>query len=219
MRSVEVWLAGVATAALVLGCGGQFSVIGSDGNDGGARSDSGSGGDSGGGGTSDGGTGEAGTGEGGGTGPSCPVSQPPPGGACPAIGLECEYGTDPNPACDPIVQCTASGWQSLGPSACPGGTCPATYGQVPVSQGCMPTNLTCDYPEGTCICSLGTGPVGLSPHWMCWPAMPGCPSPRPRMGTPCGQPGLSCDYGACAGGVQLECKDGVWQQALTPCPV
>ncbi len=220
MRFVDGWLAGVATAALLSGCGGNFSVIGSDGNDGGARSDSGGSSDSGAGQDSGGGTSDGGTGEGGGTGPACPVSPPPLGGACLTLGLECEYGSDPNPACDQLVQCTSSGWQSAGgPTTCTGGTCPATYAQVPVGQSCVPTNLTCDYPEGTCICSLGTGPIGTSPHWICWPATSGCPSPRPRIGSPCGQPGLSCDYGACAGGVELECKDGTWQQALTPCPV
>ena len=47
----------------------------------------------------------------------------------------------------------------------------------------------------------------------------GCPEPRPRIGSSCTQPGLSCDYGSCTGGVLLQCTDGSWQMVDTPCPI
>jgi hypothetical protein len=46
----------------------------------------------------------------------------------------------------------------------------------------------------------------------------GCPEPRPRIGAACTQSGLECDYGACFGGVALDCQGGYWQQAQVACP-
>jgi hypothetical protein len=49
--------------------------------------------------------------------------------------------------------------------------------------------------------------------------MQGCPDPRPRIGSACTTSGLDCDYGACTGGVNVECVSGAWQQQNTACPV
>jgi hypothetical protein len=47
----------------------------------------------------------------------------------------------------------------------------------------------------------------------------GCPEPRPRIGDVCSEPALTCDYGACTGGIELQCEDGYWQREEVPCPV
>lgn len=46
---------------------------------------------------------------------------------------------------------------------------------------------------------------------------PGCRSPRPDIGTPCSDTGHICNYGACSGGVALECADGTWQVTSFAC--
>jgi len=49
------------------------------------------------------------------------------------------------------------------------------------------------------------------------PSNKGCPEPRPDIGTACSQPNLSCSYGACKGGIALQCTGGLWQQEATAC--
>jgi hypothetical protein len=61
--------------------------------------------------------------------------------------------------------------------------------------------------------------VTPNPIWTCSQPAAGCPNPRPRIGSSCSQDGLSCNYGACSGGVEVQCKDGYWQQANVPCPL
>ena len=46
---------------------------------------------------------------------------------------------------------------------------------------------------------------------------PGCPSVRPRIGTACSQPSQACDYGACAGNVNLACVGGSWEDVPLDC--
>jgi hypothetical protein len=90
---------------------------------------------------------------------------------------------------------------------------------VPVGQACSPAGLDCAYAEGQCNCT-GTVPVaGPKPEWQCSTPADGCPEPRPRIGDACSQPGLACDYGACSGGIGLQCTDGYWQREIVPCPV
>jgi hypothetical protein len=135
------------------------------------------------------------------------------------VGLQCEYGTNPNPACNTDYTCGATGWSypPHGP-ICPTGTCPASYSAVPQGKSCTPAGLDCSYPEGQCNCAE-TLPVSTGgPVWQCATPAPGCPSPRPDIGSACTQTGLECDYGACTGGVMLQCKDGYWQEVVTPCP-
>ena len=103
------------------------------------------------------------------------------------------------------------------------GSCPATYASVPSGDPCQPAGFVCAYPEGTCECSDLGGPVrivdgGIGPRWQCEPAQSGCPSPRPDIGTPCADPGVSCDYGECSGGIALNCTDGTWQSGPVACP-
>jgi hypothetical protein len=101
-----------------------------------------------------------------------------------------------------------------------GETCASTYAAVPVGQPCSAQGFACGYPQGDCYCSLGGGPVSMGPpKWICVATPAGCPGPRPNIGAACSQPGLSCNYGACLGGVQLQCEEGQWQEQEVPCPV
>jgi hypothetical protein len=77
--------------------------------------------------------------------------------------------------------------------------------------------VDCAYPEGQCNCSE-TLPVSTGPVWQCFSPKGGCPEPRPRFGSACSQPSLTCDYGACAGGVAMDCNGGYWQPAGVACP-
>jgi hypothetical protein len=154
----------------------------------------------------------------------CPASPPAGGGSCPNTGLECEYGTNPNPTCNELYDCTNSGWLNASPpvTCAPQSECPANYlGPMSQNQPC-PTSeedLTCAYPQGTCICSEGGLAREGGPFWTCIATTPTCPSPRPRVGTACSDPGTQCNYGSCEGGITIVCEDGVWQEDnMVACP-
>jgi hypothetical protein len=133
--------------------------------------------------------------------------------------MQCEYGNNPNPACNDIESCTSNGWSDPPPGpACPTGTCPATYAQVPQGQACTPQGLDCAYPQGQCNCDSEPESAKQTPVWLCSTPATGCPEPRPDIGTACSQSNLSCDYGACTGGIALQCTGGLWQQEATACP-
>jgi len=151
---------------------------------------------------------------------ACPHSAPPEHTSCPLSGLRCEYGADPNPACNQVYQCgPGTGWLVEPYGACAKGTCAATYASVPQNQDCTTNGLTCAYPEGECICTQDFGgPVRQTPGWFCIAAQSGCPSPRPDIGSACSTPDAQCDYGACSGGVGLSCTDGRWQESAVTCP-
>ncbi len=152
---------------------------------------------------------------------ACPSNPPTPGGSCSTNTLTCEYGTNPDPSCNQMFQCTSGAWvdQSTGTYCPPQQTCPGSYAQVPVNQDCTPQTLTCAYPEGECICTTSFGGLQKqTPAWNCFPKIDGCPSPRPDIGSSCTTPGQNCDYGACSGGVALGCVNGVWQRAEVLCP-
>jgi hypothetical protein len=206
LRGTWGWLGAAATLALV-GCGGTTFSSGLDGGPGGQDAA----------GTPDGAPGPDAPGP----GPQCPPSVPPSGGACPAVGLECEYGTSANPSCDTVAECTSGGWQYAG-TACPVGVCPESYSVASMGGGCTPQGLECGYLQGTCSCTYGFGgPIlldGGGPRWICMPLSPGCPSPRPDLGTACTQEGETCDYGACTGGVVLDCSGGAWKRGVQACP-
>lgn len=217
-------------AALVIGalsaiaCGGSSFVDGSGdagrdaGGDGGG-SGSGSGSSSGSGSGSSSGSSGGGSGSSsGGTPTACPATLPGAGGACARVGLVCEYGSDPDPGCNQLETCETNGWSKPAAGRCVTGVCPAHYGDVPVGKDCTAPGLDCAYLEGQCDCA-GTAPVsGPTPVWQCATPQPGCPEPRPRLGSACSRPGLSCDYGACTGGVDVQCSDGVWKEEPTICP-
>jgi hypothetical protein len=145
---------------------------------------------------------------------------PPSGGTpCPSVGLECEYGNNPNPACNDIETCEQNGWSYPTPGpACPTGTCPATYADVPQGKACTPLGLDCAYAEGQCNCDTEIESANQNPVWLCTTPAAGCPDPRPTIGSACNQPNLDCDYGACTGGIELGCLDGTWQVEGTACP-
>jgi hypothetical protein len=157
----------------------------------------------------------------------CPESVPTPGSACSREGLECEYGTSQYPGCDIVVQCSSGAWQnqSFGGN-CPSGPnpagCPASMSDVHPGAVCNPQVGACHYPLGQCYCGQFFGPPvpaldGGVPEqtWTCDDPGPGCPQPRPRLGTPCTAEGQSCMYLTCDFGQQ--CTGGLWQGQFVGC--
>jgi hypothetical protein len=170
--------------------------------------------------TVDGGTGtDSGT-DGAPVGWECPASPPTAPSACPHDTLKCEYGTNPDPSCNQQFLCTGGSWvnQTTGTFCPPQSDCPSTYAQVPANQDCTPNQLQCAYPEGECICTTSFGGLQKqTPAWNCIPKVTGCPSPRPDVGSSCAG-SQHCDYGACSGGIAIDCVNGVWQQDEVLCP-
>jgi hypothetical protein len=161
-------------------------------------------------------------------GPACPAAQPAVGAPCSHESLECEYGTSQYPGCDAIVQCSAGFWgTAFGPAGfCPTGPnpdgCPASMNDV--SDGgvtCGTPGQTCHYALGQCYCGDVFGPPiepvdgGPPVTWSCDDPGPGCPQPRPRVGSPCTQEGQSCQYLACDWAQQ--CTGGLWQAQPEGC--
>jgi hypothetical protein len=157
---------------------------------------------------------------------SCPASEPPAGATCKDNGLDCEYGSNPDLSCNSLASCENNVWSypdGTDPN-CPINTCPVTYDRITPGGRCDTAGSSCAYPAGTCSCG-SEGPPMISidggvggPTWHCAPATAACPSPRPRIGTPCSGT-QSCDYGACAGGIALMCTDGTWQESYVACPL
>ena len=200
------WACGGATFNSISGDGGSDGdSSSSSGSSGGS---SGSGGGSGGGSSSGSSSGGSGSSSGGGT--ACPVGLPPyEGSACPDIGMECEYGILANPVCTEIFVCTSSGWSTMAPPTCPTGTCPATYADISQGQDCTPQGISCAYAEGQCNCSSLSLSVNRSAVWQCSIPAPGCPRAASlSRHVDRSQSGLSCDYGACSGGIAEQCTDG-----------
>ena len=231
MRVRTISLLAVFVSGLAVGCGGAFVPIDSTGGDGG-------GGDSGvqdGGGPADAGGGDAVTHDAP-TGqdapapwsPACPDAPPKPGDACTQQTVQCEYGTATwNVACDTTFQCENAVWTTIKPSyeACtpePGpnpAACPASYSAVPTGTACH-NNITCTYPEAVCACDYGFGGPppdfdgGIAGSWGCVPE-PGCPMPRPRLGSACSIEGTFCTYETCTYG--QTCINGMWQSQPMAC--
>jgi len=210
-----------ATAFAVLaGCGGTVVTTGGDGSTG---SDSGSDSPS----SPDSGTDAPPPGTDGGkpTG-ACPANPPALGATCSPTSLVCEYGSNPDEQCNQIFDCTSTGWNDdTTKGICPVAECPASYAAIatPADQtACTVEGAECVYPsQGTCLCTSDPGGLPLvgGPVWDCIAATPTCPSPRPRLGSPCSSEGSTCDYGACTGGISLECTGGVWQKnTMVACP-
>jgi hypothetical protein len=165
---------------------------------------------------------------------ACPSSAPALGSACSLPEAEeCEYGGSWWLGCNLVLRCTQGAWKAApAEQQCvqqdAGGSCPATWAEasaVDAGIGMCPAP-GCQYPEGYCECLVGCGGGGairepqLAGHWYCAPSTPRCPSPRPDLGTSCGDSDASCQYGtACGCGEQLFCTGGVWQGfSLPPCP-
>jgi hypothetical protein len=186
----------LAFSIVLVGCGGDVFTGGDSGTDSGGN--------------------DAGLG-------SCPSSPPAAGSACVSTkgGPKCEYGSNPDPNCNQTFVCTSNVWvdQTSGTICAPQSLCPATYASVPNGQTCTTNQLSCAYAEGECICTTSVGGLATTtPQWDCFPKQQGCPSPRPDIGSACSTPDQSCDYGACSGGVAMQCTDGAWQQTFTVCP-
>ena len=163
----------------------------------------------------------------------CPSSAPAQGIACAAMSLECEYGSDPNIACDTVARCDTKGWNVTSPSAsgCPtpplGPTCPATFAAVKEGAACS-TPTTCGYQQGTCSCAVYCGPqyplghacdAGTPTTWHCeGGGGMGCPDGRPRIGSACATDQQACSYGDC-NSIGVVCQSGTWHSALHGCPI
>ncbi len=153
----------------------------------------------------------------------CPASAPSAGETCTRAGLECEYGSSPNPACNDLWTCSGSTWTHTphgGACPSPSGTCPS-YATASARGSCSPDSLICAYPQGTCICTDDPGglPTMGGPDWFCTATTTGCPATRPALGSACSDPSLKdCDYGQCSGGVGEACTDGYWTLAMVACP-
>ncbi|HEY8039615.1 MAG TPA: hypothetical protein VIF15_07465 [Polyangiaceae bacterium] len=216
MRATSfLWVA----ALLPLGCGGAESPLlsGDDGTDGGLH-------DSGpydGNGSTDG-NGRDAIGNDSETpwSPVCPIGMPAAGASCSPEGAQCEYGGAWwSVSCDTVMQCQSGRWSVFRPSFAqcsppPGPNppaCPADYASVPQGGQCTPSGLSCNYAQANCSCLVPLGgPVqidGGSAYWGCVPE-PGCPMPRPRLGTACGGSSTYCTYEACSYGES--CQGGVW---------
>jgi hypothetical protein len=138
-------------------------------------------------------------------------------------GLVCEFGASPVVACDVVDTCKGGRWHESAPDltdpACAPApsSCPPSLRQVPVGQSCAPANLHCDYPDRRCECAQNAPVPGWAAKWKCQSPQQSddpltvtdmrCPTPRPRLGTLCYAPGISCDYGVCKihGGNQQGC--------------
>lgn len=175
------------------------------------------------GGTTDSPSGDGGTNDaaGDGGGGACPSNPPTQGAACATDQLACEYGSNPDPSCNQLYRCNAGAWQEQSSATiCLSQTaCPTSYASVPLGQDCTSNGLACGYPQGECICTTSSGGLQKpTPSWECFTPPEGCPNPRPDLGTSCASPDLQCDYGACSGGIAVQCKSGVWTEVFTPCP-
>jgi hypothetical protein len=142
--------------------------------------------------------------------PPCAGDRPVQGGAC-VDGAVCEFGASPVVRCDEVDACKDGRWQVSTPAltdpACSPapGSCPSSLAGVPVGQACAPPDVHCDYPDRRCECAQNATLPGWPATWRCpsgqqgiWAGDARCPMPRPRLGTPCSAPGITCDYGACA---------------------
>jgi hypothetical protein len=217
-------------AAFVLGCGGAVFTQGeSPGGDDGGTADSGA---------HDSGPGPSDSGPApdspvpidSGPGPwslVCPGTTPAIGAACNTETVQCEYGDSWwNISCDTVVQCVNTQWTSYKPSFSPctpapgpnPSSCPTDYASVSQGSACSTNGLSCYYPQGVCACQVPLGgPVQLdggTGYWGCVPE-PGCPWPRPRLGSTCHLEGTSCTYEACA--YAQQCINGMWQAQLEAC--
>jgi hypothetical protein len=140
--------------------------------------------------------------------------------------LTCEYGNDPNIACNSVFVCAgavgSTSWRSVAPEA--GATCPTTIPALdPTCPKTVPSGLCddastplCHYATGYCTC-IGTS---SDRHWGCDSQDPKCPHPRPSLGTPCDEDNLRCYYLDCnvPWGTALICNESTWHVDPTaPC--
>lgn len=147
----------------------------------------------------------------------CPESRPTEGASCSHDSLDCEYG------CNDVVVCSGGKWEGAvlsGQDAlCDAGpnpsTCPSALSAITPNATCTNAGATCIYSQGVCECTSPADPTpDASASWFCGPE-PGCPMPRPRIGSACTKASLTCDYQTC--GNSVTCTDSVWQPAFAGC--
>jgi hypothetical protein len=171
----------------------------------------------------------------------CPAAAPAGGSVCGggvpdsgAAALECEYGSDPRFTCNVVATCASGQWVIAGQASdCPttdSPECPATIGCLQQGSACSPNGAYCNYSttSTTDFCACTGGPL-LPPTfqtslvWRCSsPPANGCPGSRPRLGSTCSQPGITCDYadypcnGGFPSGLVVACDPAlyVWVSAL-----
>jgi hypothetical protein len=174
----------------------------------------------------DGGLPDAGGGGDGGPGPSpiCPAQAPAENTSCGHEGAQCEYGTNTDYLCNTLAVCSGGRWlYEKGFADCSTGLAPGCApdsSSVPRGEACDPLGTRCNYPDVVCQCAYPNGPATMSPLWECESPGPGCPIPRPRIGSACDVPAdVTCDYGSCTvtDGVLLGCQDGAWVQQSVAC--
>lgn len=163
---------------------------------------------------------------------SCPGSPPANGTVCGSVGLQCEYGTAPRPACNTVAVCQGNRWQvtTAEPGLCPSSqACPTKPDGISFGQACGASfPAMCVYPLGVCSCDkpVPAADAGTEPRWTCDNPRAGCDSPAPHIGSQCSQFGMTCDYSICTTqvGVRLVCDrvlpsgDFVWQSHSFTCP-
>ena len=163
---------------------------------------------------------------------TCPSSAPTDGTDCAGMG-SCEWGGDSHSRCTTVGACYGGKWHITQPTNCGNvKECPMTYAAVAEGSACpLPNGGTCYYDEGACGCYPCQAEGGMMvTQWKCrpWSSVPGCPSPRPLLGTKCTQEGQVCDYSGCCNislGSAEVCTKGVWSAgvqvgcscALNPC--
>jgi hypothetical protein len=160
----------------------------------------------------------------------CPSSEPSPVTPCATVGLSCEYDYDQDITCSAFAYCDVERyWRGEGalagttcPSPGPGAEgCPSNYADVSAGQPCAIPATACAYSQGLCSCAIE---FDASVSWECEAPGPGCPEPRPKLGTACTPEGLACTYGTCRSGdsAQLVCLNGSWSIVVpseaTACP-
>jgi hypothetical protein len=149
--------------------------------------------------------------------PVCPETAPTQGSACTTSNLYCEYG------CGNVLVCDGTWAGALNPPECPSqpnpSACPANLSSIDADGGTCtgPSTGQCVYPTAVCECDFPFDPTpdaGDAGAWWCGPG-PGCPLPRPRIGSPCDKSGLACSYAEC--GSTETCMGETWQFQDEPC--
>lgn len=158
----------------------------------------------------------------------CPSALPAAGGACPRLGLVCEFGDDPRVSCRPRATCNSVGWTLQSPS-CPALSACPDPGDGAANQACSTMNAQCGYGALACTCTNCGPPYPVQrcdgpTTWHCAPA-PGadtaaCPTPIANLGTPCATESQLCRYD-CEGMLARTCEGGIWVSSPQPnqCPI
>jgi hypothetical protein len=142
---------------------------------------------------------------------------PNSGSICPQVGLQCEYGVNPDIRCNQVAICRATGWTYVVGTKCPITQCPLAYDDISAGTHCPIPTENCAYPKGTCVCASAANGSGGN-NWTCFQATGACKSPRSDLGLSCTDEGRICDYGNCIGGIALQCTNGLWQEENVACP-